>query len=149
MLTVKETNWISTLIATFKATIPAVSLPCLQRAKRLSLSLSPTSTMQPTFGIDHTETAAVADGDRNGRWRSEWSYKPATGTLHGLTRAQVHYYEDGNVQLNTDRECTFTIPFDVRAFKATCVMPAEQQRYKQGYFGKDKGLRDRVPRSLE
>uniref|UniRef100_A0A6B2LDL6 F-actin-capping protein subunit alpha n=1 Tax=Arcella intermedia TaxID=1963864 RepID=A0A6B2LDL6_9EUKA len=38
-----------------------------------------------------------------GRWRSVWTVKLAGGkaSLEGLIRIQVHYFEDGNVQLNT------------------------------------------------
>jgi len=36
----------------------------------------------------------------NGRWRSVWTY--ANGELNGHLKIVVHYYEDGNVQLNTD-----------------------------------------------
>jgi len=36
----------------------------------------------------------------NGRWRSVWTYEG--GELVGHFKIVVHYYEDGNVQLNTD-----------------------------------------------
>jgi len=36
----------------------------------------------------------------NGRWRSVWTFHD--GELVGHFRIVVHYYEDGNVQLNTD-----------------------------------------------
>jgi len=36
----------------------------------------------------------------NGRWRSVWTY--GDGELIGHYKISVHYYEDGNVQLNTD-----------------------------------------------
>jgi len=36
----------------------------------------------------------------NGRWRSVWTY--GDGELIGHFKIVVHYYEDGNVQLNTD-----------------------------------------------
>jgi len=40
----------------------------------------------------------------NGRWRSVWSVKIASGKaeLEGNIRINVHYYEDGNVQLNSN-----------------------------------------------
>jgi capping protein alpha len=46
---------------------------------------------------------------RNGRWRSEWTLKLAGSQLQGLMRCSVHYYEDGNVQLNTDKDASSTI----------------------------------------
>jgi len=41
----------------------------------------------------------------NGRWRSHWTIDVSgnSATCKGILRAQVHYYEDGNVQLNTEK----------------------------------------------
>jgi len=44
----------------------------------------------------------------NGRWRSVWTY--ANGELVGHYKIVVHYYEDGNVQLNTDTTQKFPLP---------------------------------------
>jgi len=44
----------------------------------------------------------------NGRWRSVWTYH--NGELVGHFKIVVHYYEDGNVQLNTDTTQTLNIP---------------------------------------
>jgi len=40
----------------------------------------------------------------NGRWRSVWTIpsKSGSGEIEGRIRLQVHYYEDGNVQLHTE-----------------------------------------------
>jgi len=43
----------------------------------------------------------------NGRWRSVWTYH--SGELVGHFKIVVHYYEDGNVQLNTDTTHTLKI----------------------------------------
>jgi capping protein alpha len=40
----------------------------------------------------------------NGRWRSQWTLNTSTGELSGVLRVTVHYYEDGNVQLNSEKK---------------------------------------------
>jgi len=43
----------------------------------------------------------------NGKWRSEYSItiEDSEAKLTGLLKTQVHYYEDGNVQLVNSKEC--------------------------------------------
>ena len=41
-----------------------------------------------------------------GRWRSVWNLFPSS--LDGSIHAQVHYYEDGNVQLNSTKDFSST-----------------------------------------
>lgn len=47
----------------------------------------------------------------NGRWRSVWTVKQDGGQaeVSGLLKVQVHYYEDGNVQLVSSKEIKETI----------------------------------------
>jgi capping protein alpha len=66
----------------------------------------------------------------NGRWRSVWTY--SHGDLSGHFKICVHYYEDGNVQLNTDTTQNLKIPesgspdaIAAAAFKA--IAKTEQQ----------------------
>lgn len=56
----------------------------------------------------------------NGRWRSQWSMtfsptKGSTAELKGLLKVQVHYYEDGNVQLVCSKEVKQSINITTEA----------------------------------
>merc|ERR1712076_231772 len=47
----------------------------------------------------------------NGRWRSVWTIREDGGQVEvtGILKVQVHYYEDGNVQLVSSKEIKETI----------------------------------------
>ncbi|KAJ2742185.1 ATP-binding mismatch repair protein [Coemansia sp. BCRC 34301] len=40
----------------------------------------------------------------NGSWRAVWSFNPRSGQLNGSTKVRVHYFEEGNVQLDTQSD---------------------------------------------
>jgi len=69
----------------------------------------------------------------NGRWRSVWTFSNAE--LTGHYKIIVHYYEDGNVQLNTDH--TVKIPIsesgnpDAIATAALKAIAKAEQGYQQ------------------
>lgn len=49
----------------------------------------------------------------NGRWRSQWAVTfngSSTAELRGILKVQVHYYEEGNVQLVSTKEIKETVP---------------------------------------
>ncbi|RKP08485.1 F-actin-capping protein subunit alpha, partial [Thamnocephalis sphaerospora] len=45
----------------------------------------------------------------NGRWRSLWTFSLGTNELNGNIKANVHYYEDGNVQLDASKSVQATV----------------------------------------
>jgi hypothetical protein len=56
---------------------------------------------------------------RNGRWRSEWHLpifdgKVTTYKCSGELRLQIHYYEDGNVQLISEKNLNVDVKMSVR-----------------------------------
>ncbi|KAL0074322.1 hypothetical protein F4703DRAFT_1745214 [Phycomyces blakesleeanus] len=70
------------------------------------------------YGLDENNIAiAIVDNKYNpnnywnGRWLATWVYNRETGALKGATKVHVHYYEDGNVQLNSDKKSDSTVTF--------------------------------------
>jgi len=66
----------------------------------------------------------------NGRWRSVWTFQD--GELVGRFKIVIHYYEDGNVQLNTDTTQKTTIteggsPDKIADAAVKAIMKVEQQ----------------------
>ncbi|TYJ58149.1 hypothetical protein B9479_001245 [Cryptococcus floricola] len=45
-----------------------------------------------------------------GRWRTRWTVDQAAGQVNGLVNVDVHYYEQGNVQLATSHTASFPYP---------------------------------------
>lgn len=43
----------------------------------------------------------------NGRWRSQYIVNPQLGSISGIIKVDVHYYEDGNVRLLTEKPINF------------------------------------------
>ncbi|KAF2136341.1 uncharacterized protein K452DRAFT_237658 [Aplosporella prunicola CBS 121167] len=45
----------------------------------------------------------------NGRWRSLYTFSPSSAGLTGFIKVDVHYYEDGNVRMLTDKPISTNI----------------------------------------
>ncbi|KAK0742506.1 F-actin capping protein alpha subunit-domain-containing protein [Apiosordaria backusii] len=66
---------------------------------------------------DDTKIAVVVVANKyspnnfwNGRWRSLYIYDPSSNSLEGSIKVDVHYYEDGNVRLLTDKKVNVSVP---------------------------------------
>ncbi|KAJ2899142.1 putative f-actin-capping protein subunit alpha protein [Zalerion maritima] len=88
----------------------------------------------------------------NGRWRSSYIYDPSSGSLTGSVKVDVHYYEDGNVRLLTDKNLTVSVPSDTGSGIAREIATAEkkyQEELNRGFTslseGAFKGLRRQLP----
>lgn len=64
-----------------------------------------------TVAADDDDVAIVISATKvspsnfiSGRWRTQLLYNRSNHTLSGSISAQVHYYEDGNVALNTSKK---------------------------------------------
>lgn len=89
---------------------------------------------------------------RNGRWRSFYTFDPASGSLEGSIKVDVHYYEDGNVRLLTNKSVTASISSGSGAGIAKEISTAEkkyQEELNKGFVslseGAFKGLRRQLP----
>ncbi|KAI8616299.1 F-actin-capping protein subunit alpha-2-like protein [Chytriomyces sp. MP71] len=60
----------------------------------------------------------------NGRWVSEWTAAVGSEEVDGQVNMHVHYYEDGNVQVKTNKKMSAKlgpVPSDPTGFAATVV----------------------------
>ena len=91
-------------------------------------------------------------GCRNGRWRSLYIFDPATGSLEGSVKVDVHYYEDGNVRLLTNKPITASVASGTGSGIVKEIAAAEkkyQEELNKGFTslseGAFKGLRRQLP----
>lgn len=71
----------------------------------------------------------------NGRWRSVWTLQLENGQaeVQGLLKVQVHYYEDGNIQLVSSKEVKEGITFtsdEQLARELVSIMESSESEYQ-------------------
>ncbi|KAI9151748.1 F-actin-capping protein subunit alpha [Paramyrothecium foliicola] len=88
----------------------------------------------------------------NGRWRSLYIFDPASGSLDGSVKVDVHYYEDGNVRLLTNKTISAQVSSGTGAGITKEIAVAEkkyQEDLNKGFVslseGAFKGLRRQLP----
>jgi len=89
---------------------------------------------------------------RNGRWRSLYIFDPSSSSLSGNIKVDVHYYEDGNVRLLTNKPVSASIASASASAIAREISVAEkkyQEELNRGFGslseGAFKGLRRQLP----
>ncbi|KAF7545978.1 hypothetical protein G7Z17_g8756 [Cylindrodendrum hubeiense] len=106
-----------------------------------------------------SKVAAVIVGNKyspnnfwNGRWRSNYVFDPSSGSLEGSIKVDVHYYEDGNVRLLTNKPVAASIPSGTGAGIIKEISTSEkkyQEELNRGFVGLSegafKGLRRQLP----
>ncbi|EPS42018.1 hypothetical protein H072_4075 [Dactylellina haptotyla CBS 200.50] len=63
----------------------------------------------------------------NGRWRSTYIYNPSASTLTGTIAVDVHYYEDGNVRLVTEKAVSENLRSSTSAGIVTTIASVEKK----------------------
>ncbi|SPO21012.1 related to CAP1 - F-actin capping protein alpha subunit [Ustilago trichophora] len=73
--------------------------------------LTTTSTAPPktTYTLHHVGNRFNLSNFWSGRWRASYTLDPSTLTLTSSLSVQVHYFENGNVQLNASKPRTFQL----------------------------------------
>jgi len=86
----------------------------------------------------------------NGRWRSVWTFHG--GELTGHFKIVVHYYEDGNVQLNTDTTQTVNVSGggspDAIAGAAFKAIAKSEQSYQESLDSSYRSMGDTTFKAL-
>jgi len=86
----------------------------------------------------------------NGRWRATWTY--SAGELVGHFKICVHYYEDGNVQLNSDTKQKTSVPDagspDKTAEAVVKTISKMEQTFQQGLEGSYSTMGDTTFKAL-
>ncbi|KIW04179.1 uncharacterized protein PV09_04492 [Verruconis gallopava] len=85
----------------------------------------------------------------NGRFRSHYIYSPSSNQLRGTITVDVHYYEDGNVRLLTNKKIDETVRGDNVAGTIAAAERKYQEELNRGFSGLSegafRGLRRQLP----
>ena len=89
----------------------------------------------------------------NGRYRSQYTLDTTSGSLNGKIYVDVHYYEDGNVRMLTDKTVSLSVggsPSGSDVVKQIAVTEKKYQEDLNRAFGQlsegaFKGLRRQLP----
>ncbi|WVF72007.1 hypothetical protein IAT40_006818 [Kwoniella sp. CBS 6097] len=86
------------VVAEEKTEVPAVEKREQQRVEN------------PTYTLEIVGNKYNPNNFWTGRWRTRWVVDKAVGKVSGTINVDVHYYEQGNVQLATKHDASFPLP---------------------------------------
>ena len=102
----------------------------------------------------HCHIQGLTDRQRNGRWRAWYILDPRSGALTGRISVDVHYYEDGNVRLQTHKDVDASAGSGGGATAAEAVRAvaaaerAFQEALGRGFAGLNEGAFKALRRQL-
>ncbi|CAI6332210.1 unnamed protein product [Periconia digitata] len=67
----------------------------------------------------------------NGRWRSQYIYNPTSGKISGVIKVDVHYYEDGNVRLITNKDVSTSVNASASAAEVVRQIANAEKKYQE------------------
>jgi capping protein alpha len=76
----------------------------------------------PTFTLEIVGNRFNPSNFWTGRWRTRWVVDRAARSVTGTIRVDVHYYEQGNVQLATEHRASFELPEGEGAALASAIV---------------------------
>jgi capping protein alpha len=90
---------------------------------------------------------------RTGRWRSTYTLSsPTASQIDGQVNVLIHYFEEGNVQLNSSKSEQLTIPSDsseeARSKAIVKVIDGFESKYQEELFNTCNELSDGAFRTL-
>ncbi|KAL5118613.1 hypothetical protein ACEQ8H_003464 [Pleosporales sp. CAS-2024a] len=86
----------------------------------------------------------------NGRWRSAYVYSPSAHSVTGFIKVDVHYYEDGNVRLLTNKDVSLSGVSEKEVMRQIALAEKKYQEDLNRAFGQlsegaFKALRRQLP----
>ncbi|KAF2745249.1 F-actin-capping protein-like protein subunit alpha-1 [Sporormia fimetaria CBS 119925] len=67
----------------------------------------------------------------NGRWRSSYVYNPSSGSITGTIKVDVHYYEDGNVRLLTNKDVSASVGANATGGDVVRQIAVAEKKYQE------------------
>ncbi|KAF2181104.1 F-actin-capping protein-like protein subunit alpha-1 [Zopfia rhizophila CBS 207.26] len=113
-----------------KSLVKSLSIHTSEHYPKSSLGVYPTE--------DDSQLAIITVANKyspsnywNGRWRSQYIFSPSSGSLTGTIKVDVHYYEDGNVRLLTNKAINVSVGAGAGASEIVRQIANAEKRYQE------------------